>query len=570
MFLNKKFKVIKQLNFILTKKDKVFLFYLFVFSIMISLIEIIGISAIMPFMSVATDFSLIETNLYYSKVFRFFNFQDTKSFIILFGILLIIFYITRSAINLIYVYFLNKFAQSRCHLIAYRLFKQYISLPYKHFVVLNSSNLTKVIMHEASNLTYLIQNALIIVSEFFILFFLYLLLLYINYEITLFLTFLLIINGFFLAKIVSKKLKSLGIERANVQSNLYEVVNKTFSNLKVIKLRATNNVEFDEFEFPSNKLADFNTKAATLTQFPRFFLEAIGFSLVIGIVVYLIWLKQENISSALAMISVFILALYRILPSVNRIMSSYNTIMFYQEALNIVYLELENSIETLGSEKITFNKDIKIKNLTFAYEKNKNILNSINLTIKKGEKVGFIGESGSGKSTLIDIIMGLHLPTQGKIIIDDINELEDKNILNWRKKIGYIPQNIYLFDGTVAENIVFGRQYDEIRIIQVLKQVHMYKYLQTKNGINTLVGESGVLFSGGQKQRIAIARALYGNPEVLILDEATSALDDDTELKIMDEVYKLTSNLTLIIIAHRVSTLNKCDKIYKINEGEIR
>lgn len=411
-------------------------------------------------------------------------------------------------------------------------------------------------MHEASNLTYLIQNALMIISEFFILLFLYLLLLYVNYEITLFLTLLLVINGFFLAKIVSKRLKSLGIERANIQKNLYEVVNKTFSNLKVIKLRATSNLEFNEFELPSNKLAYFNTKAATLTQFPRFFLEAIGFSLVIGIVVYLIWVKQENISSALSMISVFILALYRILPSVNRIMSSYNTIMFYQEALNIVYLELEKNIEKLWNKEISFYKDIKIKDLHFEYEKNKNI----NLTIKKGE---------SGKSTLVDIIMGLHLPTQGKIIIDDVNELEDKNILEWRRKIGYIPQNIYLFDGTVAENIVFGREYDEIRIIEVLKKVHMYDYLNTKDGIYTLVGESGGLLSGGQKQRIAIARALYGNPEVLILDEATSALDEDTELKIMNEVYKISSNLTLIIIAHRVSTLNQCDRIYEINKGEI-
>jgi ABC-type multidrug transport system fused ATPase/permease subunit len=195
-------------------------------------------------------------------------------------------------------------------------------------------------------------------------------------------------------------------------------------------------------------------------------------------------------------------------------------------------------------------------------------LNSINLTINKGDKIAFVGKSGSGKSTLVDLIIGLYQPSQGELCIDGV-PINKSNLQNWRSQIGYIPQQVYLFDGTIAENVCFGRKIDQSLLEKTLKQANIFNFLQGKQGVKTIVGEGGIQLSGGQKQRIAIARALYGQPEILVLDEATSALDDKTEKKIMHEIYQISQNKTLIIIAHRLSTIKRCDVVYEIKNKTI-
>jgi ABC-type multidrug transport system fused ATPase/permease subunit len=179
-----------------------------------------------------------------------------------------------------------------------------------------------------------------------------------------------------------------------------------------------------------------------------------------------------------------------------------------------------------------------------------------------------VGKSGAGKSTLVDMIAGLYSPDSGSIKLDG-EKISDKNIQSWRTKIGYIPQQVYLFDGTVAENVCFGKEINKSKLEDVLKKANIFDFLQAKKGLQTRVGEGGVQLSGGQKQRIAIARALYGDPEVMILDEATSALDNETEKKIMEEMYKISKEKTLIIIAHRLSTIQGCDVIYEVSDGQI-
>lgn len=193
----------------------------------------------------------------------------------------------------------------------------------------------------------------------------------------------------------------------------------------------------------------------------------------------------------------------------------------------------------------------------------------MDLTIEKNDTVAFVGESGSGKSTLVDIIMGLHQVTDGEIYIDD-EKLTNKNLNSWRNHFGYIPQSVYLFDGNIAQNVTFGLEIDETKVIEALEKANIWEFLKNKDGLDTKVGESGVMLSGGQKQRVAIARALYKDPDILVLDEATSALDDETEAKIMDEIYEIAKDKTLIIIAHRLSTIRRCEKVYKIKNGEIQ
>jgi len=560
--------MIFKLKSLLTKRDKQFLLGLFFFSIVISIVETVGISAIMPFISVATDFSLIHSNEYYFAIYNFLDFDKDVSFVIVFGVILICFYFFRSVINLLYFYLLSRFTQGRYHLLAYRLFENYMGMPYRYFVTKNSSTLTKSIINEVSNLTQLISSVLFMMSEIFVVIFIYSMMLYVNYKITFLLTVILILNALLMIKTVSVRVKKAGIIREKVQRRFYEIINKSFANFKLIKLHSDNQNVLDDFGDSSFNFAKANITSSVLTHTPRLFLEAVGFSLIVFIITYLVWKYDGDISNLLALISMFILALYRLMPSVNRIMNSYNQILFLHKSLDIVYKDLSYTSEKLGNTSISFTDKIEIENLEFEYEDGKCVLKNINLIIYKGSKIAFIGESGSGKSTLVDMIIGLYKPKKGQILSDNI-VIDDSNIKCWRAKIGYIPQAVYLFDGTVGENIAFGSEYDKNKIDNVLKQAKIYDFLKTKEGQNTIVGEGGVMLSGGQKQRIAIARALYIDPEILVLDEATSALDDNTEKEIMDEIYEVSHDKTLIIIAHRISTLSSCDKIYKIENGEI-
>jgi ATP-binding cassette subfamily B protein/ATP-binding cassette subfamily C protein len=264
----------------------------------------------------------------------------------------------------------------------------------------------------------------------------------------------------------------------------------------------------------------------------------------------------------------YALALYRILPSLNRILQHINFIVYHEKNIESVHDALQETIETEGSQTVDFNRFINLEDVHFKYLTGGDVLNGISIKINKGEKIAFTGESGSGKSTLIDIIIGIHKPNTGKLFIDN-TLITDDNIRSWRKKIGYIPQSIYLFDGTVAENVSFGSVHDEEKIIKALKKANIWEFLEQKDGLNTLVGDGGIQLSGGQQQRIGIARALYDDPEVLVLDEATSALDNETEQKIMDEIYNVSADKTLIVIAHRLTTVERCERRICIEDGKI-
>ncbi len=559
---------LKKVFSLLGQKEKVKLIWLVLFSLLISFIEILGISVIMPFLNLASNFSLIYSNEYYSYIYNLLNFKSDINFVLLFGVLLIFFYMFRSAVNLYYTYFLSSFSLGLYYTFSSSLFRNYLKIPYKEFVNKNSSALTKTIITEASNLSTIISSILFMVSEVFVIILIYILLLCINFEITLILTFILVLNAILMVKTVSSRIKKLGFIREESQKIFYEIINRSFGNFKLIRLLSNDYKILEEFSQTNKKYIKSNIMETTFGTFPRLFLEAISFCLILLIILYFIWSYKEDISKSISLITIFVLALYRLMPSINRIMTSYNKIMFNYKSLDIIYEDLASSIELCGGDKITFTNKIDIKNLSFEYEKSKPVLENINLSIKKGSKVAFVGESGSGKSTLVDIIMGFHLPTSGAVFSDN-TMIDISNIKSWRAKIGYIPQDIYLFDGTIGENISFGSEYDRDKIDKVLKQAQIYDFLATKSGQDTFVGEGGTLLSGGQKQRIAIARALYLDPEILVLDEATSALDTQIEEEIMKEIYTISEGKTLIIIAHRLSTIEGCKQIYTMVDGNI-
>ncbi|EJI2063428.1 ATP-binding cassette domain-containing protein [Campylobacter coli] len=560
--------MLKKIFFILSKEDKKFLFSLLLFSVFISFIESFAISLVMPFITLASDFSYFDRNKYLIQLKDYLA-LPVFEIIVYFGVVLIVFYVLRALLNSYYFYLLARFSKGRYHAIAYKVFAKFLNTDYENFTQKNQSEILKSITGEVYNLSTMISSFLLMMSEIFVVLLLYTLMLLVNYKITLFLSLFMIINAFILIKVLSPIVKKAGLKREEAMKNFFEILNTNLNNFKLIKLKTKEDGVLNLFKTQSEIFAKANITNESVSAMPRIYLEGVGFCVLVFIVVFLVFKNQSDISGILATISIFVLALYRLMPSANRIITSYHDLLYYRSSLDIIYQILKQKEESLGEEKIDFDKELRLENLSFGYKDKKNLFTCLNLSIKKGEKIAFIGESGCGKSTLVDIIIGLLSPREGRVLVDK-NELNMKNVKNYRQKIGYIPQNIYLFNDSIAKNISFGDEVDEEKLQRVIKQANLEHFVKNlPQGVQTKVGDGGSNLSGGQKQRIAIARALCLDPEILVLDEATSALDTESEARIMDEIYKISKDKTMIIIAHRLSTITRCDSIYRLEHGKL-
>ncbi|HED8587784.1 TPA: ATP-binding cassette domain-containing protein [Campylobacter coli] len=560
--------MLKKIFFILSKEDKKFLFSLLLFSVFISFIESFAISLVMPFITLASDFSYFDRNKYLIQL-KDYLVLPVFEIIVYFGVVLIVFYVLRALLNSYYFHLLARFSKGRYHAIAYKVFAKFLNTDYENFTQKNQSEILKSITGEVYNLSTMISSFLLMMSEIFVVLLLYTLMLLVNYKITLFLSLFMIINAFILIKVLSPIVKKAGLKREEAMKNFFEILNTNLNNFKLIKLKTKEDGVLNLFKTQSEIFAKANITNESVSAMPRIYLEGVGFCVLVFIVVFLVFKNQSDISGILATISIFVLALYRLMPSANRIITSYHDLLYYRSSLDIIYQILKQKEESLGEEKIDFDKELRLENLSFGYKDKKNLFTCLNLSIKKGEKIAFIGESGCGKSTLVDIIIGLLSPREGRVLVDK-NELNMKNVKNYRQKIGYIPQNIYLFNDSIAKNISFGDEVDEEKLQRVIKQANLEHFVKNlPQGVQTKVGDGGSNLSGGQKQRIAIARALYLDPEILVLDEATSALDTESEARIMDEIYKISKDKTMIIIAHRLSTITRCDSIYRLEHGKL-
>ena len=555
-----------ELNFLLDRRRKLFLITLFFMAVLLSLVETAGVSVVMPFVSVASNPDMLTSG----KIKYFYDllgFADTNKFILTFGIVIIFFYIFRALYNIFYNYFMNRFSLGTYRYFAARLFRTYLTLPYKVYVQKNPSTLSQMINSEAFNLSTLLLNIIQIFSETFTVLLLYFFMLLVNWQMTLVLTAVLILIVSIVFKTLIRTSKRLGEKRYAANVRLSRTVWETFNNFKFIKLKGNEDEIFKVFNDSTSKISHTAIMSTTLGTIPKNILENLGFSLLIAAICYILW-RYHSAEMVIPVISMYALALYRILPAMNRILNYFNNVAYLQRSLHMIYNDLNLETDKEGSEPVNFGKSIRGENLWFNYVNGGDVIKNVSFEIHIGEKVAFTGESGSGKTTLVDIIIGIYLPREGNLYVDGV-AIDKTNIRSWRSKIGYIPQNIYLFDGTVAENVAFGSSADEEKITTALKKAKIMDFLETQNGINTQVGEGGIQLSGGQKQRIGIARALYNDPEVLVLDEATSSLDDATEAQIMDEIYDVSGNKTLVIIAHRLSTVERCDRRIRIEDGAI-
>ncbi|MDO4673661.1 ATP-binding cassette domain-containing protein [Campylobacter sp.] len=561
--------MLKKLFFVLDREDKRFLFFLLGFSVLISFIETFAISLIMPFVALASDFSYFEKIEPLNSLRQILN-RPAYEIVAYFGGVLIFFYLLRALLNGYYFNLLARFAKGRYHKLSSKIFAKFLRLPYENFTRKTHSEILKATTGEVFNLTTMLASFLLMMSELFVVLLLYVLMLFISYKITLFLSLFMLFNALVLVKILGPSIKRAGLKRESAMRSFFEILNTNLNNFKLIKLRGKEGGIVRLFERQSEAFSRANITNESLAAIPRIYLEAVGFSVLVFIVVFLILKDESDISNILSTISIFVLALYRLMPSANRIITSYHDLIYHRSSLDIIYGALGQEEERLNDGKITFQNEIALKNLSFAYEGKKALFSGLDFRLKKGEKIALVGESGAGKSTLVDLILSLLKPQQGQILIDGV-PLSAKNLKRYRQKIGYIPQQIYLFNDSIANNIAFGDALDAARLERVVRQANLQGFIESlEEGLESRVGDGGARLSGGQKQRIAIARVLYSEPEILVLDEATSALDSESEAKIMEEIYKISRDKTLIIIAHRLSTIEKCDKIYRVSEGCVR
>jgi len=559
--------IVTLLRQLLTRRDKFVLLILIFLSIFVSIIETVGISAIMVFVGLATNLETVLTNKYCVKIYTLFGFTRPANFVIFVGVVLLFFYLFRAVLTIFYTYLANYYAFRRQHYFSCTIFNNFLHFNYNDFVTKNSSLLSQIIFSYSGSFSQVLASMITIFAEVFTILCIYSMLLYVSWKITAVLTVMLGIMVGIITKISSKKVTRSGLQNQKASYLMGKVYTESFWNFKFLKLIGRYDYISSKFSEVVQALVNASITNIVWQTIPRFIIETIAFSIMISVIMYVLFM-YNNANFILPIVSMYALAFYRFMPSINKIFASYNQIIFHKYVLNPLYEYLKHDFEMLGNGSVEFEKSLEFKKISFSYSTGNNILSNVSFKVSKGDRVAFVGPSGAGKSTLADILMGLHIPKMGHVCIDN-TPLTFKNVQSWRNKIGYIPQNVFLFDGTVAENVLCGRNYDESKIIQVLKRAQIYDFLLTKEGLDTRIGEGGVMFSGGQKQRVAIARALYSEPDVLVLDEATSSLDNAMEAKIMEEIYSVSARVTLIIIAHRLTTIEKCNKIFRVENGQI-
>ena len=487
--------------------------------------------------------------------------------------LLVMVYIIKAIFLIFTTWRQSRFSASLSAYLSKELFYGYLRQPYSFHLNRNSAQMIRNIQGEVEQFTAVSQAVINLSIEFSAIIGIAFMLLIAEPIGAIFVVSFLIISGFFFYSITKNKILSWGKKRLYHDSRISQHLIQGIGSVKDVKLFGREQYFLNKFDDHNSDKANILTKQTTLTQVPRLYLELLAVIGMAGLVVMMV-LQQKSLNILIPTIGVFVAAAFRMIPSVNRIMSSIQSIRYSSPVIDVLYKEFylirSTKSEYFGDGKISFEDALQINDLSFRYDgAHRYAIHKINISIAKGKTIGLIGPSGSGKSTLVDIILGLLKPENGMVICDGVDIR--LNMRDWQDHIGYVPQSIFLTDDSIRKNIAFGvldNEIDEKSIKRCLEAAQLDDYVNTlPEGIDTFVGERGIRLSGGQRQRIGIARALYKDPPVLLLDEATSALDSDTESDVMKAVTALHGNKTIVIIAHRLSTLVNCDWIYRLENG---
>lgn len=560
------------------KTNKVILFLSFLL-LAGMVLEFIGLGVIFPLIiSLVEPDDLFKYELI-EKIYFQLSFTSKSQLTYLFlGIILFIYFL--KTVFMVYLtYKQNNIISGFTSKLSHGLYRLYLSQPFKFYTKNNSSTLIKNIQIEVNYLSSYLMSVINILIDLTIIISLVLALILLEPKGTISFALYFLIIAFLYYQIVKPSLKKWGEKRGMLEKIMSKTLIEGLQSIKELILFRARLFYTKKFKTLNNEYAGIAAKNNTIQQIPRFFFEL---SAIIGILifVFILVLKEDTSSNLLTTLGVFTAATFRIIPSLNRVIYSLQHIKFYTPSVDLIYKELNNfdlNVNlNLNDNKFNFKNDIKFQNVFFRYDqKTKYIFENLNFIIKKGDFIGIRGESGIGKSTLIDLLAGLFKPTHGEILVDGKNIFSNNSTTqNWMKNIGYVPQNILLIDDTIESNIILGVEPSAINkglVNDVVEKSGLKKLIDSlPNGLNTFVGEKGVKLSGGQRQRIGIARALYKNPSILFFDEGTSALDDKTEKEVIKSITQLSRDKTIIMIAHKLSTLKYCHKVYEINQNKIK
>ncbi|ETA70197.1 ABC-type multidrug transport system, ATPase and permease component [Candidatus Pelagibacter ubique HIMB083] len=574
-------KILGKLIFILTPKERKSASFLLLMILLMALIDVIGVASILPFMSVLVNPSLIETNFILIKLFEFFKsfgIENNEQFLFLLGTIVFVILITSLIFKAITTYFQIRFKEMVQYSLSKRLVEKYLHQPYEWFLSNHTAEAGKTILSEVSNVCSSgIRPLLELISRAIVSIFIIILLFLTDPKLTLGVGFL--IGGiYYLIFFFSKKYLNLIGEENLKQNHLrYKSIIDAFGASKEVKVGGLEKNFIKNFSVPSKIFAVNKAFVGLVSLLPRYILEATAFGGIILIILYKMS-QSGTFSTALPIISLYVFAGYRLMPAAQNIYASFSQITFTGPSIEKLYTDINNlnPVNLDQDESILpLNKKISLKNICYSYPNaSRTALKNINLNIFVKNTIGLVGATGSGKTTIVDIILGLLEAQKGTLEIDG-KIINKQNSKSWQRSIGYVPQHIYLSDDTIAANIAFGQEPkdindEEIQKVSKIANLHEFVMNELPNEYQTTIGERGVRLSGGQRQRIGIARALYFNPQVLILDEATSALDNLTEKHVMDAVNNLSKHKTIIMIAHRLSTVKNCDRIFLFEKGELK
>lgn len=571
----------KNINFLCSKKQKKLLILFSFLTFVSTLLEMIGLSLI-P-VSVGTLLKVEEYNTYFPEIFlvqEFFKKDQIEQFILLSFTIILIFFI-KNVFAFSIIYFEGKLFRDIKVDNANKLYDIYVNLPIIEHYSYNVATILKNIASESRYGSDYIFSISAIIRELLLFVGLFILIVFFNPIIAISILLAGVLFSSLYLFVVKKKLLKETKNAETIREYQIKNINQVFSSLKETRILNTTKFFIKEF---FEKTSSHENSYFILNMFNRIPKYVLEFSVVSGILILSIYLLKSGyeFGNLVPLLALVVVAAIRLLPSFNSITSSLTNLKRYEVSVKIIMNEIDKfkNIKKEDFENFNINKNnlisfedrLQLKNISFTFPNNKDdLFKNCSIDIKKGEKIGIVGPSGSGKTTLLNIILGLLKPTSGKVLTDN-NDIHT-NLKEWHLKIGFIPQEIYLLDDTITKNVALGlanEKEDISKVHQALKYAEIYEFTKNlKEGLNTKVGDRGVRFSGGQRQRVGIARALYRNPSVLIFDEATSALDEKTEKKFIENIFKLPDEKTIILSTHKIEILDKCDRIYKVENNRL-
>ncbi len=573
-------QTIKKLSHLLSPKERSRVILLLFLILIMALIDMLGIASIMPFIALLSNPELIETNQIFNSAYKIandFGIFSINRFLFAVGIIVFLLLIISISFKALTLYFQTRFIKMCEYNIAHRLVNYYLYQPYSWFLNRNSSNLSKTILSEVSNVVGKGLNPMIgLITNIVVTLTIFALLVYVDPKLA---GIVLLTMGTFYGIIFTYNrglVNKIGKEVFEANEKRFKVLSEVFGAFKDVKIGGLEQTYINQFSKPAKNIALRTALVSIMSEMPRYTLEAIAFGGMLLITLYFMTLSSD-ITNVIPIIALYAFAGYRLMPALQKIFINLTVLRFVGPALDSLYSDLIN-LKLVIPEKdkkiFKLNNSICLKNIYYNYPNTaRTALKNINLTIPVNKTIGLVGATGSGKTTTVDILLGLLEAQKGALEVDG-KIINTTNKRAWQSSVGYVPQQIFLSDNTIAANIAFGINVDEINqetVEKVSKIANLHKFIMNELPLKyqTIVGERGVRLSGGQRQRIGIARALYHQPKVLVLDEATSSLDNLTEKAVMDAVHNSESNITKILIAHRLSTVKNCDKIFLFDKGEI-